>query len=202
MNSVVNKYYNFSVAFTKILLLNTLWVLCTLLGLGIFGFMPATVAMFSVTRKWSLGEKDIPVVQTFWDTYKREFLKANSFGVLFIGVLYVLIVSYGILSTQTGAPYIISGYIIIALLLLFLIGITYFFPLYVHFDLKFMDYIKWPLTIGLSHPILTFLLLVGTTIIGYLFIRFIPGLLLFVGGAAIAYLVNKCVATIYPYYSS
>lgn len=201
MDAVVNKYYNFSVMVTKLLALNALWVVFTLLGLGIFGVMPATLAMFSVTRKWAIGETDIPMFQTFWETYKKEFLKANGYGLIFTVTVYLLLVAYGILGTQTGAPYILSGYIILGLLLLMLIGITYFFPIYVHFSLRPLEYLKWPLMIGLNHPILTFVLVGGTTLIGYLLLRFVPGILLFLGPGLFAYMINRGVAKVYPFYS-
>ena len=45
---------------------NLLWFVFTMLGLGVFGFMPATTALFSVTRKWIMGKTDIPIFKTFW----------------------------------------------------------------------------------------------------------------------------------------
>ena len=49
-------------------------VVCfTMLGIGVFGFMPATTALFSVTRKWIMGKTDIPIFKTFWQAYRGEF---------------------------------------------------------------------------------------------------------------------------------
>lgn len=202
MDSVISKYYDFSVIFTKILYLNILWVLFTILGLGVFGIMPATIAMFSVTRKWALNETDIAIFPTFWEAYKTEFFKANGYGLFFLGTGYVLLVAYAILGTQTGLPYLISSYIILGLLLLLLIGLIYFFPIYTHFALKPLQHIKWPIQIGLSHPLLTFFLVVGTTILGYLGMRYLPALMIFLGASVFAYIISWGVAKIYPFYST
>src|SRR5690625_6922967 len=64
---------------------NLLWILFTILGLGIFGIFPATIALFAVTRKWVMGDRDIPVFSTFWQTFRKEFLKSTLLGwVLFV----------------------------------------------------------------------------------------------------------------------
>lgn len=201
METFVNKYYTTSVKLTKLLYLNILWVVFTLLGLGFFGLMPATLAMFSVTRKWLIGETDIPVFKTFWETYKKEFLKSNLIGLFFLVTGYLLLVAYRILTTQVGIPYVIASYMVIGLLIVLLMVISYFFPIYVHFDLKTLDYIRWPLIIGINHPIITFILLVGVTVLNYLLLRFIPGVLLFLGGSMNAYIINWAVSKVYPLYS-
>lgn len=201
IDTVVSNYYNFAVKITKLLYLNLLWGVFTLLGLIIFGIMPSTVAMFSVTRKWILGDSNIAIFETFWETYKKEFLKANGYGIVFGGVTYILLVGYQILRTQITIPYVIAGYITIGLLLVTLVVITYFFPVYVHFDIKMSDYLKWPLVIGINHPILTVLLVGGLTIISYLLLKYTPGILLFVGGSLTAYISNWAVAKVYPLYS-
>lgn len=63
---------------------NLLWLLFTLLGLGIFGFMPATTALFSVMRKWIQGHEQVSVFQTFWKVYREEFVRSNVIGVVLV----------------------------------------------------------------------------------------------------------------------
>ena len=201
METFVNKYYTVSVKITKLLYLNLLWTVFMLLGIGVFGIMPSTVAMFSVTRKWIIEETEIPIFKTFWNTYKKEFLKSNVYGLFFVFTGYLMLVAYGILRTQVTIPYLIASYVVIGLLILLLMTISYFFAIYVHFDLKPLDYIKWPLIVGINHPILTFIVVVGVTLVNYLFFKFIPGLLLFTGASINAYVVNWTVSKIYPLYS-
>ncbi|WP_279326382.1 YesL family protein [Bacillus litorisediminis] len=68
---------------------NLLWMAFTIMGAGVFGIMPATVAMFTVTRKWKLKEFDFSIRKLFIATYKREFVRSNIIGLIFsiIGVL-------------------------------------------------------------------------------------------------------------------
>jgi uncharacterized membrane protein YesL len=163
--------------------------------------MPATVAMFSVTRKWLLGDSNISIFKTFWGTYKKEFLKTNAYGIIFAGVTYILLVGYQILRTQIAMPYVIAGYITLGLLLVTLVAVTYFFPIYVHFDIKISEYFKWSLIIAINHPILTVLLVGGLTIINYLLLKYTPGILLFLGSSLTAYITNWAVSKVYPLYS-
>ncbi|WP_084028990.1 YesL family protein [Bacillus sp. J33] len=61
----------------RLVYLNLLWIAFSLLGIVLFGFFPATAAMFSVVRKWIMGETDVRVFKEFWQTYRKEFWKAN-----------------------------------------------------------------------------------------------------------------------------
>ncbi|GAF20232.1 hypothetical protein JCM19046_4941 [Bacillus sp. JCM 19046] len=45
--------------------LNIIWLLFTAIGLFLFGFMPATVALFTLVRK-QLLKQDVPVFKTFF----------------------------------------------------------------------------------------------------------------------------------------
>jgi len=201
MDTIVNNYYNFAVRVTKLLYLNFLWIIFTLLGLVFLGLLPSTTAVFSVTRKWTTGEEGFPIFKTFWNVYKKEFIKVNLYGVVFGVIGYLLLVSYRILRTQITLPYLIASYIVIGLLLIFLIGLTYFFPIYVHFNLKNKDYLTWPLIIGINHPVLTFVLVGGVGFLHYLGIQYMPGVLLFLGASLTAYVISWGVSKIYPLYT-
>ncbi len=51
---------------THFALLNLMWVGCTLLGGIIFGIAPSTVALYTVTRKAAMGQKETRLV-LFWN---------------------------------------------------------------------------------------------------------------------------------------
>ncbi|MCI4139356.1 DUF624 domain-containing protein, partial [Bacillus vallismortis] len=62
--------------------LNVLWLLFSLAGLVVFGFMPATAAMFSVTREWAKGNTDAPVFSFFFQAFKKEWRAAQILGLI------------------------------------------------------------------------------------------------------------------------
>ncbi|GAE31019.1 YesL family protein [Halalkalibacter hemicellulosilyticus] len=156
--------------------LNFLWIIFTVLGLGVFGFMPATVAMYTVYRKFLLGESHVRIFKLFATTYKNEFIKSNLFGLLLIVVGYVLYVDFVFLSTLSGfVGTLLTGVFLIAALL-YLILALYLIPVYVHYDLKFFQYIKQSILIGFISPLMTISMLLGLFLL-YLLFDFIPGLI-------------------------
>lgn len=191
MTSFVQRYYRVSEWIMRFAYVNFLWIVFTLIGLGIFGLMPATTAMFAVLRKWNMHEEDIQVFSLFWDTYKKEFIKSNVFGVFLFGTGYLLIIAYRILHSSEQPIYFLASYGVVALMLLYSIVVIYFFPIFVHFNLKVNDYIKWPFIIGIIHPILTIAMIAGIAILFYLTYSILPALLIFFGGSIPAYMLMK-----------
>lgn len=189
MKGIVGGYYAFAVWITRLAYLNILWILFTIVGLIIFGLFPSTTAMFSVTRKWVLGEKDIPIFATFFETYKKEFIKSNIIGIILLLVTYFLSIQFQILRAVEGTSYFIASYVILALFLIVFIMALYLFPIFVHFKLKLIDHFKWPLVIGILHPILTVFLMAITVILNYLTFIFLPGLLFFFNGSVTAFII-------------
>ncbi|WP_449538164.1 YesL family protein [Ferdinandcohnia sp. Marseille-Q9671] len=200
MNSLVSGYYRLCVWITRFAYLNLLWVTFTLLGFIIFGFMPATVALFAVVRKWTLGEKDVEVSKVFCKAYKEGFIKSNIIGLCLFVIGYLLTIEFQILRSQDSLPYFIASYGVIALFLMYFIILLYIFPLFVHFNLRIKQYFKWSFVIGIVHPILTIFLLAVIISSTYLVFTFIPVLLFFFGGSVIAYVVMWGSVKTFPKY--
>lgn|SRR5690625_136376 len=189
MDSFAMGSYRFSVWLTRLAYLNLLWIAFTIIGLGIFGFMPATTAMFAIARKWLHGEVDIPITKTFWQQYKASFFQTNILGLILGGVGYLLVVEFRILQVQESMMYTIVGFGVLFILCMYGILLTYFFPIYVHFNLSLTEYLKWPLIIGIIHPLLSIFLL-GLLGVGiYVLLMTVPAILFFFGGSTAAYII-------------
>lgn len=201
MNGFINGYYTFAVWLTRFLYLNILWVAFTFVGLIVFGLVPSTVAMFAVVRKW-VQKEDVSIWEVFWKSYKKEFVKANILGIIFFVIGYLLIVEFQILRAQEAAQYFIASYFVIALFVLYFMVLTYFFPIFVHFQLRLREYLKWPFIIGISHPLLTVFLLVGVSILHYVMYLTVPALLFFIGGSVTAYIIMWGVSLTFAKYEN
>lgn len=69
----------------KLIILNVLWFLFTIVGLVIFSFMPATASVYMIIRKWMNGENlDNNVFLDFWKHFKANFVKTNLVGLVFL----------------------------------------------------------------------------------------------------------------------
>lgn len=145
----------------KLAYVNLVWFLFTLAGFMVFGIFPATVALFTIIRKWMMKEREVPIWKTFLDVYKKEFKRANGLGAILVsfGAFITLDVIYllnmdGPLSSILVVPFLIVAF-------LYLVTILYFFPVYVHYELKWIDYLKHSLFLGIFHIHMSLLMLIS-----------------------------------------
>ncbi|WP_026692545.1 YesL family protein [Peribacillus kribbensis] len=176
---------------TRFAYVNLLWIGFSIIGLVLLGFFPATAAMFTVIRKWMMGERDIPVYKTFLGAYKGEFLRSNGLG-------FILVLASGLImadlyfmknNTQIASIFHIPLYLfMIAVILTSL----YAFPVFVHYNVKSFQIIKNAFFIMLINPIHNIIMLLGLTAI-YFIVKTLPGLLFFFGGSiAASIIMSSC----------
>lgn len=178
--------YRISEVISRMAYVNILWILFTILGLGLFGFMPATVALFAVIRKWIMGEKEIPIFSTFWNNYRKEFIKSNLLGAILLIIGYILYIDLTFVPTGGFFTALRIGLLVITLF--FVIILLYIFPLYAHFEWKIRLYLKNSLLLGLSHPHYTLMMIVGIVALYYICLKF-PGIIPFFSISILAYIL-------------
>jgi len=127
----------------RIALVNILWILFTLTGFIIFGVMPATVALFTVVRKWNMKEVDIPISRVFFQTYKKEFLHSNIVGLIMGAIGFFLFYDFRLVMALGGTVQYILSVPLSIIIGLYLITFLYLFPVYVHFDGSSASIIKF-----------------------------------------------------------
>ncbi|WP_440894766.1 YesL family protein [Amphibacillus sp. Q70] len=173
---------------SRLAILNLLWLGFTLLGLGIFGLFPATVAMFVVIRRWIRNETDLPIFRTYWKAFREEFLKANGYGsiIFLIGVMIYADLIFMSVNESTGMLFI---HIPLYMFLIFVVlTLLYLFPVYVHYDLSFFKTIQHAFLIMMIHPLHNVAMIIGiaaTVVV----MNYIPGLTFFFGGSFMALLL-------------
>ncbi|KMK78028.1 YesL family protein [Alkalihalobacillus pseudalcaliphilus] len=138
---------------TRFAYINILWLATTLLGFFFFGLFPATIALFTIMRKWLQGEYDFPIFQRFWHIYKQEFKRSNVFGL----PLFIIgsIVGFNLLFLYFNMDITLSllTALLFAGMLLFGLFIFYVFPTYVHYDSSLAALYKNAFFIMLVSPI-------------------------------------------------
>lgn len=90
---------------TSLIAVNLMLILGTLLGIGVLGLMPASVAASAVLRRGDLltGAAEGGVVRTFWARYRAEFVRANLAGIP-LGIAAVLLAADSVLLPQLQGP--------------------------------------------------------------------------------------------------
>lgn len=184
--SINGKLYMYCDWIWKFCYINLLWGLFTIMGGVIFGITPATVSLFTITRKWIRGEKDVPIWATFWKTYKTEFLKSNALGLIYVVVGLILYFDERLIISHPGT--LNRGYIIAFLVLAFiyLLSLLYFFPVYVHYELNPRAYIKYSIMIAFNQFPYTIIMIAGLWA-SYIILKYLPGITLFLGSGILSF---------------
>jgi len=169
---------------------NILWIMFSLLGLVLVGFMPATMAMFAVMRKLVIGEEQVPIFRLFWNKYKEEFVKANLYGYVFLIVGAVFVLDVMIFQSLDGLPFMLLSIVSVGLLIVFLVVVLYFIPLYVQYELTFFNYLKTASLLAVTHPIQTVIMIVSGLIILFILLL-LPGSLFFFSGSLYSFIITK-----------
>lgn len=163
---------------------NLLWILFTLIGFIALGIFPATLAMFTLIRKWIMGEEDIPIFKTFWNNFRKEFWKANRLGVILFIIGSILYVNLVFFQTQNQVINIIFHSLILCFFLIYGIIALYIFPVFAHYESKFQHAFKNAFLIGIMNPIQTVLMALGFFLVICLLIL-VPGLIPFFSGSLV-----------------
>ncbi|GAA0592303.1 YesL family protein [Virgibacillus siamensis] len=171
----------------KLAIANLLWIGFTLLGLVVLGAAPATVALFSIVRKWVMGETDFPVLKTFWKYYRKDFIQSNILGLFFFVIGFVLYVDVRFVLNYEGVGNIVLLILVVAVCAAYLLTAAYIFPVFVHFESPSLKgYIKNAFLVGISQ-LPTTLLMIGGLFLSYFLFRFLPGSLLFYCASLISF---------------
>ncbi|KML08185.1 YesL family protein [Rossellomorea marisflavi] len=166
--------------------LNLLWAVFTVAGLGILGFFPATAAVHTVARKRLMGDEEFPMFKVFWESFRSEFVRANGFMIVFALIGYILY--YDILFIQMNSgklTFLVPVLLFISLS--FILAVLFFFPVYVHFRLRFFSVIKQALLIALTSPVEVVMMIAGWIAV-YGAVSLLPGLIPLCSVSVLAYL--------------
>lgn len=197
--AIVWRVYGIANWIMKFMYLNLLWIVFSLAGLVVFGIFPSTAAMFSVTRKWVLGDADIPVFQTFWKNYEKSFIQMNIIGYVLTILGIVLYIDLRFFQQSGKFLFSVLAFFIIFGMFNFFAVILYIFPMYVHYEFKTFEYIKKAFVIVLGKPLNTIMMIVGSYLM-YVFISMLPVLLIFVSGSLLSFVLMWIAMRAFPRY--
>lgn len=198
--SLVHKLFAIVEFVYRFIALNVIWVIGVLLGLGVFGFMPATVSLFFIVRKLIKGETDIPLFSSFFQQYKAVFLKSNLIGAIFIPIFYVLYVNFEFVSYFYSNE--IQFYIYVLIISVTVIVIMTFvniFSVMANFNYSAFKYIRVAAGLVFLNPLRSGFQFIW--IVAYAFIAiFYPNVIIVIGVSVLAYILMSNNYTIFNKY--
>ncbi|KAA0965481.1 DUF624 domain-containing protein [Sporosarcina sp. ANT_H38] len=182
------KFNRISYRMIELAYINLLWVFFTLVGLVAFGIFPATAAMFAVVRKLIRDEEKFKILPSFWALFRADFLKTNGFGLIFLVISYCFYFNFSFLQLNRGELQFLYP-VLIFILISSIITLFFFFPVYVHFNLKFFQYLKQSFLIAITSPIevITIGALAGSI---YFVATLYPGIIPLFTGSVFAYVAT------------
>lgn len=187
MTGAIGAFYKLCDWIMKLAYINLLWIVFSILGLVVFGFFPATIAMFVIVRKMLMGDFDIPVFKTFWESYKKDFIKGNLLGLVLLVLGYFLYVDVHLLKNTSGLINLMY-YPALLICIGFVLTVFYAFPTFVHYDVKVHQVLKSSFIIMLMNPLSTILMAMGGIAI-YLLMTTVPGLIPIFSGSTTAVII-------------
>ena len=170
----------------RLFVLQLIWILFCLVGVVIGGIFPATFSMFAICRKWLNKQTEFSIFQTFWDMYRKGFLKTNLLG--WVTTLTGLSLYY-YFQLFKGSEGMIDLVLLIAVWIagiLYLMTALLIIPVYVHFDIKLINVVKYALIIAISNPFQVISMAALITGFGMVMIL-IPGLIPFFSFSVLAF---------------
>ncbi|MDA1475849.1 YesL family protein [Bacillus changyiensis] len=169
--------------------LNMLWIGFSLGGLIIFGLAPATVAMFAVTRQWVLGRRDIPVFETFFETFKKEWGKSSILGLILLLITLLFYFDFKMAVFYFGGQLAVLS-LLVSLFIIYSIILLHICPIYVHYDMKQMEVLKYSFIIGFSQPLVSMLMILSVSGVVFLSLFHFIFLALF-SGSVLSFILTK-----------
>ncbi|KKI92478.1 membrane protein [Bacillus sp. SA1-12] len=189
MSKMAERLNEICIRLLQLVYLNVLWIAFTLLGLGLAGIGPSTLALTTVIRQWIRGNSDIPIFTTFWQTYRSSFKEASVIGVIYFVIGWILYVDL---------LYVQSFYLralVVFVCFIYMVSLCYVFPIMAHYDWKSTILkLKCSVLFGISYLQYTLILFVALALI-YLILFMYPGALIFfgisIGNYAVMWMTNQ-----------
>ncbi|MEK4297805.1 DUF624 domain-containing protein [Oceanobacillus sp. FSL W8-0428] len=180
LSGFIKVFYDFGNWLSKMIYLQILWLMFTILGLGLFGVIPATVSVTTVISKWFQEGYDAPIFQVFLHTYKKQFLRSNGLGIVLLGIGVFLYMDLNISKQVIQSAFIHS--LLLLIVLLYIVVLLYFFPVFSRYKLKYFQYFKQSFFVAFARPFETIAMLLCILLLYYLFI-YLPVLTFFFGAS-------------------
>lgn len=146
-------------------------------------FFPATMAMFSLIRRWVLGEDDIKVLRAYWMHYRENYVRSMAGGFVLVIIWAILLIDYYYFTNNISDW---LKYPFFALFFFLSIVNIHFFSNHVHLHLKLSVTLKNALFMTLKNPIISLLLALIHMIIIIVSFKLLPFLIPFFIGSFIS----------------
>ena len=192
MQAISNKLNDVGEWVYRLVILNFLWMGFSILGLGILGIFPATSALFSVLRKGLMNKKKVKIAHDFSHFYRADFWKSNALGYLMVFIAAMLWIDFRFFMSFTSFWMFVIAHFMLFLCAFSILALCLLFPIYAHYKLSMLQYIKHALLYPITH-IWTMVFMIASLLIYYIIVYHVPGFLPFIGISFPCFLIMKVI---------
>lgn len=142
--------------------------------LGVFApftVFPATSALFTVVRKWVMGNTDVSTFRTFFQGYKENYFKSMIGGLIYTLLFVVMYVDVTVYMTQMP-NFKIVGILMLVLMIILFVSMFNFFSIVVHYQMTFKEVMTNSILLTIARPIRVFSTLIGAGVLLYIGLRY------------------------------
>ncbi|WP_054940024.1 YesL family protein [Paenibacillus ihuae] len=136
-----------------------------------FTVFPATAALFTVVRKWVMGNTDVSTFRTFFQGYKENYFKSMLGGLIYTVLFVVMYVDVTVYMTQM-ANFKIVGILMLVLMIILFVSMFNFFSIVVHYQMTFKEVVTNSVLLTIARPIRVFSTLIGAAVLVYIGLRY------------------------------
>lgn len=136
-----------------------------------FTVFPATAALFTVVRKWVMGNTDVGTFRTFFQGYKENYVKSMLGGFIYTLLFVVMYVDVTVYMTQLS-NFKIVGILMLVLMIILSVSMFNFFSIVVHYQMTFKQVVSNSILLTIARPIRVFSTLVVAGVLAYIGLKY------------------------------
>ncbi|BCG58708.1 YesL family protein [Paenibacillus sp. URB8-2] len=136
-----------------------------------FTVFPATSALFTVVRKWVMGNTDVSTFKTFFKGYKENYLKSMLGGLIYTLLFFVMYFDVTIYMTRMP-DFKIVGILMLVLMIVLMVSMFNFFSVVVHYQMTFKQVMSNSILLTIARPIRVFTTLVAGVLLAFIGLKY------------------------------
>ncbi|NGM84515.1 DUF624 domain-containing protein [Paenibacillus sp. 7124] len=136
-----------------------------------FTVFPATSALFTVVRKWVMGNTDVSTFKTFFKGYKENYLKSMLGGLIYTLLFFVMYFDVTIYMTRMP-DFKIVGILMLVLMIVVMVSMFNFFSVVVHYQMTFKQVMSNSILLTIARPIRVFTTLVAGVLLAFIGLKY------------------------------
>jgi uncharacterized membrane protein YesL len=136
-----------------------------------FTVFPASAALFTVVRKWVMGNSDVGTFRTFFQGYKENYVKSMFGGVIYTLMFVIMYVDVTVYMTQMP-NFRIVGILMLVFMIILSVSMFNFFSIIVHYQMSFKQVMSNSFLLTIARPIRVFSTLIAAGLLGYIGLKY------------------------------